>query len=99
MSSLKIVSYLTRRHVAKTGDIKDFVVIEESGIAKGIRRITAVTGQEAQTAIRLVESFTARIKQLDSYNRKEKDLGLKTLSIVRLPLSTGMHITYFSFRN
>lgn len=31
-------------HVAKTGEIKDLVMLEESGTAKGIRRILAVTG-------------------------------------------------------
>jgi alanyl-tRNA synthetase len=35
-------------HAAKTGDIKDVVITEVSGIAKGIRRIIAVTGHEAQ---------------------------------------------------
>ena len=30
-------------HVQKTGDIKDLVILEESGIAKGIRRIIAIT--------------------------------------------------------
>ena len=31
------------RHVAKTGDIKNSVITEEVGIAKGIRRIVAVS--------------------------------------------------------
>ncbi|KAI9767535.1 MAG: Alanine--tRNA ligase [Geoglossum simile] len=32
-------------HVDRTGEIKELIVLEESGIAKGIRRIVAVTGQ------------------------------------------------------
>ena len=43
-------------HVAKTGEIKHLVLIEESGIAKGVRRIIAVTGTEAyQVQTRAVE--------------------------------------------
>lgn len=34
-------------HVTKTGDIKSFKLMEEGSIAKGIRRIIAVTGEEA----------------------------------------------------
>lgn len=34
-------------HVAKTGDIKSFKLMEEGSIAKGIRRIIAVTGEDA----------------------------------------------------
>jgi ribosomal protein L12E/L44/L45/RPP1/RPP2 len=35
------------RHVARTGDIKNFAVTTEASIAKGIRRIIAVTGEQA----------------------------------------------------
>jgi alanyl-tRNA synthetase len=73
-----------QRHVAKTGDIKDFVIIEESGIAKGIRRITAVTGHEAQEVTRLALSFESRLNQLELASGSDKDAGLKTLSVVRL---------------
>ncbi|KAL4069804.1 tRNA synthetases class II (A)-domain-containing protein [Scleroderma yunnanense] len=68
-------------HVAKTGDIKDFVIIEESGIAKGIRRITAVTGQEAHEATRVADDLKARLDMLESSSGKEKDTGLKALSV------------------
>ncbi|KAF9245909.1 tRNA synthetases class II (A)-domain-containing protein [Melanogaster broomeanus] len=68
-------------HVAKTGDIKDFVIIEESGIAKGIRRITAITGQEAQEATRVANEFKSRLDELEASSGKEKDAGLKALTV------------------
>ncbi|KAF8560160.1 hypothetical protein OG21DRAFT_33874 [Imleria badia] len=68
-------------HVAKTGDIKDFVIIEESGIAKGIRRITVITGQEAQEATRLANEFKSRLDVLETSSGNEKDAGLKALTV------------------
>ncbi|KAI2742734.1 hypothetical protein DTO012A8_9945 [Penicillium roqueforti] len=37
-------------HVDRTGEIKDVVLLEESVIAKGVRRLAAATGQEVQEA-------------------------------------------------
>ncbi|KAF9446404.1 hypothetical protein P691DRAFT_803998 [Macrolepiota fuliginosa MF-IS2] len=68
-------------HVAKTGDIKDFIVTEDSGIAKGIRRIVAVTGQEAQDVTRLANNFRDRLDNLDRSSGKEKDVGLKAFTV------------------
>lgn len=68
-------------HVSKTDEIKEFVIIEESGIAKGIRRIVAVSGSEAREVQRKAAEFS---KILDDVNelpygeikeRKVKDLG------------------------
>ncbi len=69
-------------HVARTGDIKVFVITEESGIAKGIRRIVAVTGHEAQDVTRIADVFEARIKQAEQLTGKAKDAALKALSVV-----------------
>lgn len=51
-------------HVQKTGDIKDLVILEENGIAKGIRRIIAVTGEDAHAVQRLAQEFSARLSLL-----------------------------------
>lgn len=74
-------------HVARTGDIKQFVIIEESGIAKGTRRIIAVTGQEAQEVIRQAETLQERLQQVERMTGQTKDTALKTLTVVRaIPL-------------
>lgn len=76
-------------HVAKTGEIKDLVVIEESGIAKGIRRIVAVTGTEAHQVQNIARDFDKELEHASSLpfgpikETKAKELGvsLKKLSI------------------
>ncbi|THH30952.1 hypothetical protein EUX98_g3269 [Antrodiella citrinella] len=75
------VEFCGGTHVAKTGDIKDFIVTEESGIAKGIRRIIAVTGHEAAEARRVADGLVAKLDRLDKSTGKEKDAGLKALTV------------------
>ncbi|EGW30611.1 alanyl-tRNA synthetase, cytoplasmic [Spathaspora passalidarum NRRL Y-27907] len=76
-------------HVGETGEIKDLVVIEESGIAKGIRRIVAVTGHDARNVQRLASEFDQELDLADKLpfgqdkEARAKELGvrLKQLSI------------------
>lgn len=63
--------------MAKTDEIKDFVITEESSIAKGIRRIVAVTGTEAHEAARGASEFAKRLDWIESLSGKEKDAALK----------------------
>lgn len=53
-------------HVQKTSDIKDLIILEENGIAKGIRRIIAVTGEDAHEVQRVAQEFGKRLDQLDA---------------------------------
>ena len=68
-------------HVAKTDDIKEFVIIEESGIAKGIRRIVAVSGMEAKEVQRKASEFNGILNEVEKLpygevkERRIKELG------------------------
>jgi alanyl-tRNA synthetase len=48
-------------HVGRTGDIGFFKITGEGGIASGIRRIEAVTGEGALDAVRAVEATLKRV--------------------------------------
>ncbi|GAA5813894.1 hypothetical protein MFLAVUS_007382 [Mucor flavus] len=67
-------------HVAKTSDIKYFAIIEESGIAKGVRRIVAVTGDEAVAAQREAEAFVSKLDKLEKLTGAELEAELKVVS-------------------
>lgn len=75
------VEFCGGTHVAKTGIIADVVIIEESGIAKGIRRITALTGPAARSAEETADKLKERLDALESSTGKEKDAGLKAFSV------------------
>lgn len=67
------------RHVAKTGDIKSFVITEEAGIAKGIRRMIAITGEDARKASERANEAEARFDgMVTKLTGSEKDKAFKS---------------------
>ncbi|KAJ9648605.1 Alanine--tRNA ligase [Coniosporium tulheliwenetii] len=76
-------------HVDKTGEIKELIITEESGIAKGIRRIIAVTGQAAYEVQRVAAEFSDQLAKLEKMpfsaekeqQAKETQMQLNKLSI------------------
>lgn len=80
-------------HVAKTSDIREFVILEESGIAKGIRRIVAVTGSEAHEAQRIAKQYESELLAAEKLpfsplkEKKLKELGVQlgqlSISVIR----------------
>ncbi|KAJ3147241.1 Alanine--tRNA ligase [Geranomyces michiganensis] len=58
------VEFCGGTHVKQTGDIKRCTILEESSISKGIRRVVAVTGEDAYEMQRLADDFEKRVKQL-----------------------------------
>ena len=86
-------------HVQKTGDIKDLVILEESGIAKGIRRIIAVTGEDAHAVQRVAEEFSARLSLLSKKPpgpAKEQQIKITQTDLNQLSISA---ITKSKFRD
>ncbi|KAK7744088.1 Alanine--tRNA ligase [Cytospora paraplurivora] len=74
------VEFCGGTHVDQTGIIKDLVIVEESGIAKGIRRIVAYTGDGAHEVQRLARDFAARLERLDKlpFGPEKEDQVKKT---------------------
>ena len=72
------VEFCGGTHVDSTVEIKELIVLEESGIAKGIRRMIAVTGQAAYDAQQKAAGFGEDVIRLEKmHNGSEREQGLK----------------------
>jgi alanyl-tRNA synthetase len=85
------VEFCGGTHVDQTGLIKDLIIVEESGIAKGIRRIIAYTGEAAHGAQRLASEFSKRIESLENLPfgpEKEAEVKATQNDLNQLTIST-----------
>ncbi|XP_032378639.1 alanine--tRNA ligase, cytoplasmic [Etheostoma spectabile] len=62
--SLTSIEFCGGTHLQNSGHAAPFVIVSEEAIAKGIRRIVAVTGTEAQKAQRKADSLLQSLSQL-----------------------------------
>jgi alanyl-tRNA synthetase len=87
-------------HVSRTGDIGCFKIVSETGIAAGVRRIEALTGQGALDYVRQMEARLRRIADKvkgtpEDVEQKVEQLGQrvrtleKELDEIRQRLATG----------
>ena len=77
-------------HVDQTGIIKKLVIVEESGIAKGIRRLVAYTGAAALEAQRRAAEMDKQIGELEALGSgaaKEQRLKETTVEFNQLTIS------------
>ncbi|KXJ89596.1 alanyl-tRNA synthetase [Microdochium bolleyi] len=85
------VEFCGGTHVDQTGSIKDLVIVEESGIAKGIRRIVAYTGDAAHQVQRDAAEFEKKIAVVDALpfgTEKESLIKSMTVELNNLVIST-----------
>ncbi|XAL99382.1 alanine--tRNA ligase [Phycisphaeraceae bacterium D3-23] len=59
-------------HLKKTGDAEGFVIVSEEGVAKGVRRITAITGAAAHKAQAAGEQLLARLSAIEGVEDADK---------------------------
>jgi alanyl-tRNA synthetase len=59
------------------------VILEESSIAKGIRRVVAVTGEAALEAQQTADAFEKKLVAAKSLSGKELETAVKSLGKVR----------------
>ena len=76
-------------HIESTSQAKRFALLSEEGIAKGIRRITAITGEDALLAHGLADQLEARANALhthspDALQQAHADLT-KEVEVATLP--------------
>ncbi|EFQ25498.1 tRNA synthetase class II [Colletotrichum graminicola M1.001] len=85
------VEFCGGTHVDQTGLIKDLVIVEESGIAKGIRRIIAYTGDAAHQVQREADEFSKRLDALEVLPfgpEKEQEIKTTQHALNQLTIST-----------
>jgi alanyl-tRNA synthetase len=65
--------------VKKTGDIKRFAILEDAALAKGIRRVVAVTGDEAARLHRVAQEYSDQVQSVSKLQGSELGKALKSL--------------------
>ncbi len=77
------VEFCGGTHVDNSSDVKKFVLVSEEAVAKGVRRVVGVTGDEAQKAENAGEAISTLVKQLaaDSPERIASQLASVTKRI------------------
>ncbi|CAA7020100.1 unnamed protein product [Microthlaspi erraticum] len=74
-------------HIRNTRDAKAFAIVSEEGVARGIRRITALTGEPALAAINLaslLEKEVEEASEVEGAGLEEKVTSLKRRAVTEV---------------
>ncbi|CAH2243143.1 jg14436 [Pararge aegeria aegeria] len=67
------VEFCGGSHLHQTGHIGDYVIVSEEGIAKGIRRIVALTGPEATKALNKMSILENEVNNVANFIKDQGD--------------------------
>ena len=84
------VEFCGGTHLTNTKEAQSFVLVQEEGIAKGIRRITFFTHNGAKKAIAVAEEFQKKVTAASSVesNKLEAEIKVLTVDLEKLEIST-----------
>jgi alanyl-tRNA synthetase len=85
------VEFCGGTHLDTLGRARTFVLVDESGIAKGVRRITGLTGPAAESAILLAEDLAQQVQAVE--DSPDSELETKLKSIVKVVDSAEISYT------
>mmetsp|Transcript_11226 Transcript_11226/g.14085 ORF Transcript_11226/g.14085 Transcript_11226/m.14085 type:complete len:979 (-) Transcript_11226:115-3051(-) len=74
------VEFCGGTHLTNTKEAQAFVLLHEEGIAKGIRRIVAITRTDALNAIKAGEEFEAKVNAAGALKGNELEGAIKKLT-------------------
>ncbi|KAJ9060947.1 Alanine--tRNA ligase [Entomophthora muscae] len=86
------VEFCGGTHVSSTKKIGGLVLLEESSVAKGVRRIVALTGSEAKVAQDLAVKFESTLSTLDTLKGADLETALKSIGkeLDAIPISAPL---------
>ncbi len=74
------VEFCGGTHLASTGETGAFALVQETGVAKGIRRVEGLTGVAAQAALATAASLDARITEVERLADAEVSAAMGEIS-------------------
>jgi len=92
------VEFCGGTHLKNTKEAEAFVLLSEEGIAKGVRRIVAVTLKDAKAAMAVADEFEGKLKAAEAMDGEALESEIKLLKVALADL-TASAVKKIAFRD